>query len=655
VVETPLRNLDLGAILTVRDGLFALTKQDGVFRAIDDPAGDDGRWWTEGAEGLPDVELTSLAAFEERAFVIGKQLLYEATAGDDGRLHTEAFGTNPGKAALDGNGELVFAGETELTAVAIDGDRVFAGTKDGLFVTRDRGLTWDLYNGPAEVKGLTIVDGVLHALVVSRMVPDPIGQPTVEVKAAALWSHRLADDVVVEPEPPTGCGCSTRSGAPAGGILVGVAVLFSMFRRGDKKKKPGKTSLLAWSRKIHTWTGVALALVIFVEGCTGLFLTHKDDLKGFAHTELPFGGGAREAKLTRAALELDDPAHLVVATRDRVAHSRDAGASWSPVGATSGFDKIEALSVAAGAIWVGHGEGLARCALDGVACAAIDLGVTGRAEVRAIAVHDGRLFVAIHRHGVRVSDDGGTSWSDATASLWSDPRSLDEKGERHVHGIAFEGASLWVATSAGLFRASDGGWARAGLPERYVEDVALTGRAVWATTKHPPALLVSSDRGISWRSIEALPDGKLVPAGERVLVPAKRGLFEVTATGAPSRVSIPGLDDNGPVGLGAAGDRLIAVRGARAAVATSGTWQATTAVAIEGRGKAMTVGKFLEDLHTGELFGKQLWIVYDLGALAMILFVFTGLHMWIAPVLVRRRKRAKHAPKAGALDVAEPT
>jgi hypothetical protein len=30
----------------------------------------------------------------------------------------------------------------------------------------------------------------------------------------------------------------------------------------------------------------------------------------------------------------------------------------------------------------------------------------------------------------------------------------------------------------------------------------------------------------------------------------------------------------------------------------------------------------------------------------MMLFVITGLHMWVAPILVKRRKRAKQAAKA---------
>jgi hypothetical protein len=649
VIESAVRNLDVGGMAALASGLYVSSKQDGVFRTALDPRGDDGWWWIDGAAGVPDAELVSLAAFDRRAFVIGKRLLYDATAGEGGLLHAEAFGTNPGKAALDGNGELVFAGETDFTAVALDGDRVFAGTKDGLFVSRNGGFTWELYNGPAEVKGLAIVDGVLHALVVSRIVPDPAGAPTVEVKTAALWSRSLADDA---PPPPERGGCSTSSPAGLGGILViGIALVPALFRRRDRK--PAKpTRWLGWSRKLHTWAGVVLALFIFVEGCTGLFLTHKDDLPGLAHAPLPFGGAAaRAVKLERGTLDPDDPAHLIAATRDRVVHSRDGGASWSAVSPTSGFDKIEALAVAAGAIWVGHGEGLARCTLDGAACRAVDLGVAGRAEIRAIASRHGRLFVALHRHGVRVSDDGGARWTDATASLWSDARALDEKGERHVHGVALDGDALWVATSAGLFHSTADGWAAAGLPGRELEGVAVTADgSVWVLAKQPAALLVSRDRGIAWREVRGgteLDEGSLVAdptAHDRVLVGTKRAVLAAVADGSTAAVSVPGLGAEGPIGLAAAGDRVVAVRGARSATLASGAWQVAPApVAIEGGGKPLTVGKFLEDLHTGALFGKRLWIVYDLGALAMIVFVFTGLHMWIAPILVRRRKRAQQA------------
>jgi hypothetical protein len=660
IVESPLRNLDIGGMVAIGADLFVATKQDGVLRLAADPQGDDGRWWLPGSAGLPDVELTGIVALGARIVVIGKRLLYDAAVGADHQLQATALGANTGKAALDGNGSLVFVGETEFTAVASHGDRLFAGTKDGLFASSNGGNTWELFNGPAEVKSLTIVGDQLHALVVSRVVPDPVGAPTVEVQASALWTRDLA--VESSPEPPADDGgCATSSGAGVGVILlVGLALFPVWMRRSGKGGKP--RSWLSWSRTMHTWAGIGLGLVILVEGCTGLFLLHEDDVPGLAKAPLPFTGDpGRPATLERVALDPGDPAHLVAASQDRVVHSRDGGATWSVVSPTSGFDGVDALTVAAGALWVGDEQRLARCTLDGAACAAVDLGVDGRAEVRAVTAVGDRLIVALHRHGVRVSDDGGSTWSDASADLWRDPRALDDKGEHHVHGVARSGATLWVATSAGLFRSDGDGWAVAGLAGRDLDGVVVTGDgALWVTARKPaPGLLVSRDGGVAWRAIalDGEPrEGGLVAApgtSDRVLVATKDAVYAAGPDGAVP-VVLP-LPARGVTALATAGDRAVAARGDRVALLGASGWQRAAApVVIAGGQKPMTVGKFLDELHTGALFGHALWVVYDLGALAMILFVFTGVHLWITPLLVKRRKRAKQAAKAAPADRAGP-
>jgi len=67
----------------------------------------------------------------------------------------------------------------------------------------------------------------------------------------------------------------------------------------------------------------------------------------------------------------------------------------------------------------------------------------------------------------------------------------------------------------------------------------------------------------------------------------------------------------------------------------------------------MTLDKYLTDLHTGKLFGDKLWALYDLTSIGLILFVGTGLYIWIYPTLAKRRKareqeRLASARRAGA-------
>ncbi len=51
----------------------------------------------------------------------------------------------------------------------------------------------------------------------------------------------------------------------------------------------------------------------------------------------------------------------------------------------------------------------------------------------------------------------------------------------------------------------------------------------------------------------------------------------------------------------------------------------------------MALDAYLNDLHTGKLFGDKLWSLYDLTAIGLVLFVGTGVYMWIYPKLRRRQ------------------
>ncbi|PWB47117.1 MAG: hypothetical protein C3F12_03790 [Candidatus Methylomirabilota bacterium] len=52
----------------------------------------------------------------------------------------------------------------------------------------------------------------------------------------------------------------------------------------------------------------------------------------------------------------------------------------------------------------------------------------------------------------------------------------------------------------------------------------------------------------------------------------------------------------------------------------------------------MALDKYLTDLHTGKLFADRLWLLYDITAIGFVLFVGTGLYLWIYPTLARRRR-----------------
>ncbi|MBI2392792.1 MAG: PepSY domain-containing protein [Deltaproteobacteria bacterium] len=167
-----------------------------------------------------------------------------------------------------------------------------------------------------------------------------------------------------------------------------------------------------------------------------------------------------------------------------------------------------------------------------------------------------------------------------------------------------DGARLWAGTKWGLEESVDGG---ATFTERadvgHVKSIHFDGDAIW--TGGPGGLFrCDSDmrcarrEGVTEvRSIASLAPGTL-------LVATKQGLFR--------------SDDRGA------------------------TFQPTAKAETNA---SVPLGKVLGDLHTGKFFDGKLDLAYDALGLALVVFVITGLHLWVTPILARRRK-ARAAPGA---------
>ncbi|MFQ5544227.1 MAG: PepSY domain-containing protein [Nitrospiria bacterium] len=185
--------------------------------------------------------------------------------------------------------------------------------------------------------------------------------------------------------------------------------------------------------------------------------------------------------------------------------------------------------------------------------------------------------------------------------------------------------SRWLAgTKRGLYESLDKGaqWAPVKRgpfekPKR-VEIKILAqspwnGNVLWAGSKK--GLYQSADGGESWEKMShILPMEKesrdlttiaFDPNQERTFFGTHNGLFSYQS-GAEKAVSMSSLS-------------LVA------------------AATVEN--PEVSLEKYLDMLHTGKLFGDELWILYDLTAVAMVLFVGTGLYIWLYPTLAKRRKK----------------
>lgn len=238
VVSHALHNQEIVAMAPLSGQLYVVSKQGAVWRRVPQAGSDDGQGWSPAAVGMPKVELQGAQVLDGALWLLGKQLLYRGLPGPDGNLAVQAVGSNPGAATLDGNGKVIWTGETAFLGVARDPQgQLWAATKDGLFRSASEGSTWQLFNGPGEVKALTFLGAELHAA-----VKEEFSEGGVTVKAASWWRRDLnvptAQPVSTssEPaEPDAGIACSSgRAGArggPAMGLALAAAVAVALRRR----------------------------------------------------------------------------------------------------------------------------------------------------------------------------------------------------------------------------------------------------------------------------------------------------------------------------------------------------------------------------------------------------------------------------------------
>lgn len=274
--------------------------------------------------------------------------------------------------------------------------------------------------------------------------------------------------------------------------------------------------------------------------------------------------------------------------------------AWSLEGEKGKAKDVKALATttgegAAGPLVVGTKAGLYRGDGAGVKPLALPAGQT---EVTALLLGGERWLVGTPR-GLLYSTDRGSSWDMMSEGPWGQAK------RTKVNTLAADPVSpqtIYAGTKMGLYRSANGGVNWENLSERMEAVAAETGEAEdMEKAREVMAIAFEPNRPGS------------------VLVGTHRGLYRYDAqAGTFSSIEI--------------GAALIGMPAA-----------------------PMTLAKYLNDLHTGKLFAHKLWIVYDLIALGLALFVATGLYIWIYPKSVKWKKEREQARVREARAVAPAT
>lgn len=188
-------------------------------------------------------------------------------------------------------------------------------------------------------------------------------------------------------------------------------------------------------------------------------------------------------------------------------------------------------------------------------------------------------WLAGTHRGLYRSTNHGQSWVLVTAEIWPKPEKLEV---RTLARSLQEPDTIWMGTKMGLYRSMDG--------------------------------------GAQWED--------LTPQ-----LPNKERAREVTA------LAFPG-DQEGIVLIGTHNGlyHFDSQAGTMTALNTEGLGRLA-----EAKAPHVTLDKYLTQLHDGKLFGDKLWVLYDLTSWSLVLFVATGLYIWIYPKSVKRRKAREQA------------
>lgn len=204
----------------------------------------------------------------------------------------------------------------------------------------------------------------------------------------------------------------------------------------------------------------------------------------------------------------------------------------------------------------------------------------GRVEVTAILLGDDRWLVG-STTGLFQSRDRGATWEAVAQGPWNQAR------RTKVNTLVAAPASadlIYAGTKMGLYRTTDGG-------------------ATWESLNDRvrPVLSPADDGEDMEKALEVMAIAFVAAQPNILLLGTHHGLYRFDAR--DGKVS--------PLNLDSAVAGLPPPR--------------------------MSLAKYFNDLHTGKLFAHKLWIAYDLVAIGLVMFVATGVYIWLYPKLRRRQ------------------
>jgi hypothetical protein len=351
-----------------------------------------------------------------------------------------------------------------VTSLAVNGNYIFAGTRDGVYRSTNNGTSWDTAN-----------TGMRSSTYVIALIVIPNGTNGTTIIAGTEQGTYLSNN-----NGNNWTYISTNTGLPYEYIDAFAAIpngkggtnLFA----GSQNDEISLSGLFLSTDNGNNWSRISIGLPE-ISCVSALCVTGTNIVAGlFGGSVVGYGNSGKGIFL-----------------------STDNGSNWNCTGLPS-TDNVTSFAISAENLFAGtKGDGIFISTNNGVSWTNTgnllnDQGFTFITYVSSICVSGTNLLAGTDNYngGVYLSTDKGATWS----NIWSGSP---------VHTLTISGSSIFAGTDAGVYRSTNNGvsWGKVstGLPANSsVNAFAINGTNIFAGT-NVSGVFLSTNNGTNWNAV----------------------------------------------------------------------------------------------------------------------------------------------------------
>jgi|GEM_PF-4813621 len=424
-------------------------------------------------------------------------------------------------------------------SLAVLADTIFAGSEDGLYISRDGGSSWS-----SSYTGLTNVELWWYRAVIvkdSLVLTGHSRGISKSIDGGRTWIQSDTGLASLNVQSLYRTGSRIYAGTSRGGVFVSD-------NDGDTWQ-PASQSI--GNNTIYCFVGSQNAVFAGTENGVNRLENGSDDW-------LPVLNGFDGSYIS--ALAAEGTTLLAGNYGGSLMVTTSGGDSWNPVSAGLNQTTIYNISFCNTAIYVGCWEGLFRSTDRCGSWSEVSFNLPDPVHVYSFLQKDGILYAGTLREGVLVSDDNGNTWTARNNGLIINP----------VRALVTRGNRIFAATyNGGVYASDDAGlnWVEVndGLAEKRVYSLMVKDSTLMAGTYQGFYFLdLKGNRWVQSQTGPVIPRGYgFAHDGAHLFAATNRGVFFSTDEGRTWTQNNTGLLNTNVQNVAVAGNTLYAGTGGR--------------------------------------------------------------------------------------------